>query len=168
MNRTEPNIHVSEPTGASSNGLLIASTAAAVITLLPVAAHQLGLIKHLPDPPSRIFDSDRITGSKSAHPFGVPDSLLGLGSYGVTLALALMAPECRCARRVLALKLAADGSLAGFNVVKQIVSFRRLCSWCTGTALCTLAMVVAGCSVTRPAHLAVRAMPTTQCSEDVC
>jgi uncharacterized membrane protein len=144
MNDGEPYLHDAKPSGESPNALLIVSTAAAVITLLPVAAHQLGLLKHLPDPPSRIFDSNRTTGSKSAHPLGIPDSLLGLASYGVTLALALLAPANRRARKLLALKLVADGSLAGFNVVKQVVSFRRLCSWCTGTALCTLGMVLAG------------------------
>jgi uncharacterized membrane protein len=89
--------------------LLVAGACAAIATLLPVAAHQLGLLNHLPDPPSRIFASDHVTESKAAHPLGIPDSLLGLGSYGVTLTLAL---------------LAAD-------------SFRKLCSWCTGTAACT-------------------------------
>jgi hypothetical protein len=76
-----------EAQNESPNRLLIAATSAAMITLLPVAAHQLGLLEHLPDPPFWIFDSDRITDSKSAHPLGVPDSALGLGSYGVTLAL---------------------------------------------------------------------------------
>ena len=40
--------------------------AVAVLTLVPVAAHQLGLLDHLPDPPSGLFDSDRITESKTA------------------------------------------------------------------------------------------------------
>lgn len=128
----------------NSNGLLIAATSAAIVTLLPIAAHQVGLLAHLPDPPSSVFDSDRITDSKDAHPFGIPDSLLGLGSYGITLALVLLARKDPRAKKLLALKLIADGSVAGFNVAKQVVSFRSLCSWCTGTALCTLAMALAG------------------------
>lgn len=128
----------------NSNGLLIAATSAAILTLLPIATHQLGLLEHLPDPPSRIFNSDKITGSESAHPMGIPDSLLGLGSYGLTLLLVLRARQDSRASKLLTVKLVADGSLAGFNVVKQVVSFRRLCSWCTGTALCTAAMIFAG------------------------
>ncbi len=138
--------------------LVVASTLGAMVTLLPVAAHQLGVLEHLPDPPSRIFDSDRITESKSAHPLGIPDSLLGLGSYGLTLALALLARKHARARRLLALKLVADGSVAGFNVVKQVVSFRRLCSWCTGTALCTAAMVMASRSLIRQERSRLRHM----------
>ena len=127
-----------------SNAPLIAATSAALLTLLPIAAHQLGLLDHLPDPPSWIFDSDKITDSASAHPLGIPDSLLGLGSYGLTLTLVMLAQKNERAKKLLALKLVADGSVAGFNVMKQVVSFRRLCSWCTGTALCTAVMVVAG------------------------
>jgi uncharacterized membrane protein len=60
----------------------------------------------------------------------------------VTLALALNARKSRKTRKALVVKLLVDGALATFNVVRQVVSFRRLCSWCTGTALCTVAMVV--------------------------
>ncbi len=75
---------------AASNAAVVA-TAGAILSLLPVTARQIGLIQHLPDPPGGIFDSDRITTSRMAHPFGVPDALLGLGSYGVTLGLLLAA-----------------------------------------------------------------------------
>lgn len=130
--------------GERSNALLIGATSVALLTLLPVAAYQLGVLQHLPDPPSPIFDSDRITDSKAAHPLGIPDSLLGLGSYGLTLTLAVVAHKDHHLRTILALKLAADGSVASFNVVRQVVSFRKLCSWCTATALCTAVMVFAG------------------------
>jgi uncharacterized membrane protein len=123
---------------------LLITTSAALATLVPVAAHQLGWIDHLPDPPTELFASDAITESNAAHPLGIPDSLLGLGSYGATLALVLMARKRQGASKLLAAKLLADGSLAGFNMARQIVSFRKLCSWCTGTALCTAAMLFAG------------------------
>jgi uncharacterized membrane protein len=118
-----------------------AACAVAMLTLLPVAAHQLGLLDHLPDPPSDLFDSDRITESKAAHPLGIPDSLLGLGSYAATLALLLASRRVRIARQLLRAKLTADSSAAAFNAVRQIVKFRRLCSWCTGTAIATAAVV---------------------------
>jgi uncharacterized membrane protein len=126
------------------NPLLLAANATAILTLLPVAAHQLGCLPHLPDPPGELFDSDRITMSKAAHPLGIPDSLPGLGSYGLTLALAILARRQHGARKLLAMKLVADGGLASFNVVRQVVSFRKLCSWCTATAVCTAVMVYAG------------------------
>jgi uncharacterized membrane protein len=112
-------------------------------TLVPVLLHQVGVLGHLPDPPGAVFDSDRITESHAAHPFGVPDAALGLASYSVTLALLLAARSQPKARPLLALKLAADGGLAGFNMVRQLVQFRRVCSWCTGTAIATAVMVYA-------------------------
>ncbi len=129
---------------SNSNRVLAAATCAALVTLIPVVAHQIGAIDHLPDPPGSIFASDRITESKSAFPLGIPDGILGLTSYGVTLGLVALSAGNPKARRLLALKLLGDGSLALFNVVRQVVSFRRLCSWCTATAVCTAAMLIAG------------------------
>jgi len=123
--------------------LLIATTSA-VATLIPVVAHQVGALASLPDPPGSLFASNRITDSKAAHPLGIPDGVLGLGSYGVTLALALLARRRHKARKLLALKLVVDGSMASFNMARQILTFGKLCSWCTGTAICTVAMVFAG------------------------
>jgi uncharacterized membrane protein len=126
------------------DALLITAASVALVTLLPVAAHQLGGLAHLPDPPGELFASDRITESMAAHPLGIPDSLLGLGSYGITLSLILLARSHPKLRKFLALKLVCDGAVAGFNVVRQVATFGRLCSWCTGTALCTAVMAAAG------------------------
>ena len=132
------------PAEAVADKLLLLATSAALLTLVPVAAHQLGYLDHLPDPPGAIFASDKITGSAIAHPFGISDSLLGLGSYGLTLTLVILARSQPKARGLLSLKLIGDGTLAGFNVVRQVVKFGKICSWCTGTALCTTAMLVTG------------------------
>ena len=115
----------------------------ALACLVPVALFQSGLIERLPDPPGELFDSERITSSKTAHPLGIPDSYLGLGSYGTTLGLLLLARRNRTARRLLGAKLVVDGAMAASNSVLQVVRFGKLCSWCTGTALAT-ALIVAG------------------------
>ena len=62
----------------------------------------------------------------------------------MTLGLVALATGNRKARKFLAMKLLGDGSLATFNMVRQVVSFRRLCSWCTATAVCTVAMLITG------------------------
>ena len=114
---------------------------AASTLLAIVAAKQLGIIGHLPDPPGRIWNSDAITSSKTAHPLGIPDGILGLASYATTITLLLAAPKSPTARRLLPYKLTADASAAAFNTARQLITFRRLCSWCTATALATVAMV---------------------------
>ena len=112
--------------------------------LVPVALYQSDLMDQLPDPPGRIFDSERITSSKTAHPFGIPDSYLGLASYGTTLGLVLLAGKSPWARRLLGAKLVGDAGFASFNAVRQVVRFGKLCSWCSGTALATAAIVYGG------------------------
>lgn len=122
----------------------LSAASVTIATLLPIALYQCHSIDHLPDPPCHYFDSDRITASKSAHPFGIPDSLLGLASYGITTALIFAARRSETGRTLLRTKLLIDGSMAAINVTRQVVSFRKLCSWCTGTALATAVLVVAG------------------------
>ena len=128
----------------SDQGIALAACGAAIGTLVAVALFQSGAVKHLPDPPGSIFDSERITLSKTAHPLGIPDSYVGLGSYAGTFALLLLGNRYRWARRALGYKLAADAGAASFNAVRQVAEFGKLCSWCTGTALATAAMVYGG------------------------
>ena len=123
---------------------MTAACCAALATLVPVALYQTGVIQHLPDPPLPVFDSDRITLSKMAHPLGVPDALLGLGSFCVTLALILISRNHRPPRKMLGAKLALDGAAATFNMGRQVIRFRSLCSWCTGTALAAGIMAASG------------------------
>jgi len=132
------------PSRPISYAVTITAASVAIATLVPIALYQCHAIDHLPDPPGPYFDSDRITASKSAHPLGVPDGLLGLVIYGATLALALAARGSRTGRTLLRAKLLADGGMAAVNVTRQVVSFRKLCSWCTATALATAVLVVAG------------------------
>lgn len=132
-----PSSHISYVTALSAASVAIA-------TLLPIALYQCDAIDHLPDPPCPCFDSDRITSSKSAHPFGIPDSLPGIASYGITMGLLFAARRSETGRTLLRTKLVIDGSIAAINVTRQVVSFRKLCSWCTGTALATAVLVVAG------------------------
>ncbi len=132
-----------------NDGLLIGSCCTALATLVPVALYQTGIIPHLPDPPLRVFESETITASAAAHPMGIPDGLLGLASFGTTLALALLARRNGTAKKMLGGKLALDISAAAFNASRQIVGFGKLCSWCTGTALATGVMAYAGRSTIR-------------------
>lgn len=145
------------------NTAAIAVCGAAIATLVPVTLHQLGALKHLPDPPCAAFDSDGITESRAAHPLGVPDGLLGLASYSTTMVLMLAARKDDRAKHLLALKLAADGSLAAFNAVRQVMQFRKLCSWCTGTAAATAIMLFASRDIMRKA--ASNAVMAVTCGE---
>jgi uncharacterized membrane protein len=135
--------------------LLIGACCAALATLVPVALYQTGVLPRLPDPPSSVFDSERITTSKAAHPLGIPDGILGLASFGTTLALTLLSRRNRVAKNLLGAKLTLDASAAVFNASRQVVSFGKLCSWCTGTALAAGVMSYAGRKTIRDAWAAL-------------
>src|SRR5437588_649676 len=53
-----------------------------------VFALQLGIVSHLPDPPIRGFDSDKVNTSKTAYPFGIPDGTLALSGFAGNILLA--------------------------------------------------------------------------------
>jgi uncharacterized membrane protein len=132
-----------------ANPLLTASCCTALATLVPITLYQVGILPNLPDPPSNIFDSERITMSDAAHPLGVPDGLLGLASFGTTLALITLSKRSRLAKTLLGLKLSMDVSMATFNAGRQVFGFKKLCSWCSGTAIASGVMAYAGREVIR-------------------
>jgi uncharacterized membrane protein len=126
-------------------GMAVACCCTALATLAPVALVQLHILRDLPDPPGRWFNSKGVVTSKGAYRLGIPDGLLGLASYGVTLALLLSAtPERPLMRRLLRGKLALDATMALRNVRRQVTEHKNICSWCVGTALATAGMVFFG------------------------
>ncbi len=101
-----------------------------------IALYQLGLIKHLPDPPVPGVDSEAVGGSDEAYArFDVPDAVLGLGSYAVTLSLAAVGGGGRAESRpwlplAMGAKVALDAAMAGRLALGQWPKHRALCSWC--------------------------------------
>jgi hypothetical protein len=125
---------------------LVASGAMAVIALC-----QLGIIKHLPEPPGRLFNSERIDASDEAYSrLSTPDVALAFTNYSVTLVLAAMGGRAR-AREAPWIPLALTAEV-GFDVaqglrlsVQQWKTFRCFCFWCllaAGSSFATLPLVL--------------------------
>lgn len=133
---------------AVHKGMAVACCCAAMATLAPVALVQLHIMNDLPELPGRMFNSKQVVTSKGAYPLGIPDGVLGLASYGVTLALLLAAtPERPMVRRLLRGKLAWDATMAIRNVRKQVTEHKHICSWCLGAAVATAGLVFFGRTV---------------------
>jgi uncharacterized membrane protein len=124
--------------------IMAAACLGALASLVPIALYQTKVNSHLPDPPLALFDSDQITRSKAAHPFGMPDALLGFASFSLTLILINASRYDPRVRKLLGAKLALDAGAASMNVTRQVFSFGKLCSWCMGTAISTGVMAFAG------------------------
>lgn len=112
-----------------------------------VAAYQLGLIKHLPEPPGRWFDADRVDASGEAYTYlKTPDAALGLLSYAATLVLAGMRADRHPASQpflslAFGAKVASDAAGGMYLTLEQATKHRRFCSWCLGATAFSLAMV---------------------------
>lgn len=62
-------------------------SAIGLLDFVPISLYQLGLIRHLPDLPGKIFDSDYVNASKEAQIAGLPDGPVSLMMYAANLVL---------------------------------------------------------------------------------
>ncbi len=105
---------------------LLTLSSMGVITL-----YQLGVIKHLPEPPLPGLDAEKVNGSAEAYRLlSIPDAVLGLGSYAATLALAAMDGKNRADNRpwiplALAAKAGVDLLQAASLTRKSWTYYRR-------------------------------------------
>ncbi|HKN86568.1 MAG TPA: vitamin K epoxide reductase family protein [Nitrospiraceae bacterium] len=67
---------------------IVAFSLIGMASMAAVTLYQMGLIRHLPDPPLSRFDSDRVNGSDTAYQYGVPDGTLTLAGHATNAAMA--------------------------------------------------------------------------------
>ncbi len=121
---------------------LIAVGSMSLITL-----YQLGIIKHLPEPPLPGLDADKVDASAEAYSrFATPDGVLGIGNYAMTIGLAAMGGENRANEQpwlplALAAKIAFDASQAIRLFFDQKTKYHAFCSWCLLAAATTLVAI---------------------------
>jgi hypothetical protein len=125
---------------------MVAAGSMGLITL-----YQMGIIKHLPEPPLPGLDADKVDASAEAYSrFSTPDGILGLGNYAVTMGLAAMGGQDRAKQQpwiplALAAKVAFDLSQAIRLFFDQKSKYHAFCSWCllaAGTTLATIPLVI--------------------------
>lgn len=125
-------------------GILALSLAAAG-SMGVIALYQMGLIKHLPEPPLKGFDADKVDASEEAYSyFSTPDAVLGLASYAATATLASMGGKDRAMERpwiplAMAGKVAADAAMAAKLTWDQWAKHKAFCFWCLLAAGATFA-----------------------------
>jgi uncharacterized membrane protein len=112
-----------------------------------ITLYQMGIIKHLPEPPLPYLNADKVDASAEAYAyFATPDGALGLLSYATTLVLAAMGGQERATEQpwiplALMAKVAVDAAGAGKLTVDQWTKHRAFCSWCLLAAGATFATV---------------------------
>ncbi len=130
---------------------IVALSLVAVGSMGLITLYQMGIIKHLPDPPLPMLDSDRVDASPEAYSrFSTPDAILAIGSYAVTMGLAAIGGQERARERpwlplVLAVKVVFDTYQAIRLFRDQLTKFHAFCFWCllaAGTTLATVPLVI--------------------------
>ncbi len=110
-----------------------------------VGLYQTGILRRLPDPPVRPFDSNRVNASDYAYKrLQVPDAFLMIGTYAATAALAAAGSEDR-AREAPWLPVAAATKIA-YDVATNLRLAREewqgnkaLCAYCQTATLISVA-----------------------------
>ncbi|MCA1703107.1 MAG: vitamin K epoxide reductase [Actinobacteria bacterium] len=105
-----------------------------------MAAYQMGLIKRVPEPRLWFLDADRVDASGEAYEsLRMPDAVLGLVSYSITLALVTSGSPERSSQQpwlpvAAALKVVFDAASGVVLTAEQVAKHRALCSWCVSAA----------------------------------
>ena len=108
-----------------------------------IALYQIGVIKKLPEPSWKSFDTGKVNGSGEAYSmFATPDAFLGFVSYAITAGLAGMGSENRFRTHPwmaigMGMKLVADAAMAGKLTVDEFRKFHAFSLWSVLTALAT-------------------------------
>lgn len=101
-----------------------------------ISLYQMGLLKHLPEPPADRLDTERISGSAQAYALlDTPDGVLGMGSYAATAALAAMGGQDRAEQKpwlplALLAKAVVDVAQAARLTVREWRDYKAFCFWC--------------------------------------
>jgi uncharacterized membrane protein len=112
-----------------------------------ITLYQVGILKHLPEPPLPRLDADKVDASAEAYAmFELPDGILGLCSYTATMALAAMGGQDRAKEEpwlplALAAKVTFDLLQAGRLTLNQANKQRAFCTWCLLAATSTFLTV---------------------------
>jgi len=132
-----------------------------------IALYQMGIIKHLPEPPLPKLNADKVDASSEAYEkFAMPDAILGLGSYAATMSLAAIGVKNRAKEMpwvpiALAAKIAFDVANAAKLSIDQWTKHRAFCFWCLLAATATFAMAPLAWREAMSAVSAHRAAPAS-------
>lgn len=107
----------------------------AIVSLL-----QTGMVKHLPDPPSDRFDSDKVNSSDTAYKLGTPDGTLSLAGLAMNLPLAGFGGDARAESIpyvpiAACVKAGVEALAAGWYFYQMPTKEKKWCAYCIGGAI---------------------------------
>jgi uncharacterized membrane protein len=121
-------------------------SAIGLIDFVPISLYQLGIIRHLPDLPGELFDSDYVNASDEAQVAGLPDGPVSLMMYAANLVLVAGALKKKKKRNVFDYLIAGNslGQAAGgaYYLYNMATEQKKICPYCVTGALINFATLV--------------------------
>lgn len=113
---------------------------------IPISLYQLGVIRHLPDPPGSVFNSDKVNRSEEAQIAGIPDGVVSLLMYGATMVitgatLARVLPK-GISRWLLGGLLFGQAAGGAYYLTNMVTVQKKICPYCVTGALINFASLV--------------------------
>ncbi len=107
----------------------------AIVSLL-----QTGIVKHIPDPPSNHFDSDKVNSSDTAYKLGTPDGTLSLAGLAMNVPIAGFGGASRAQNApyvpiAASAKSAIEAIAAGWYFYQMPAKEKKWCAYCIGGAI---------------------------------
>jgi uncharacterized membrane protein len=121
-------------------------SAVGLVDFALISLYQMGVIRHLPDPPGRLFDSDKVNASHKAYMMGLPDGTTGAALYALNLMLASAGGSRKASRHpvfdvLLAGAVAASAVGALHYLYDMVTKQQRACPYCLVGAALNFSMV---------------------------
>ncbi|HEX6059865.1 MAG TPA: vitamin K epoxide reductase family protein [Gemmatimonadaceae bacterium] len=122
-------------TGAARERAFVLLSALGAANMATISLRQLGAIGHLPDPPLRNFEADRVTVDRAAWIFGIPDAPLETASHLANLPLVRLASGAVGERHpwlplLLGAKTAAEAAIALWYFEHMRTRVGAWCAYC--------------------------------------
>ena len=143
----------------------IALSLVGMASMVPTALLQAGLIKHVPDPPIRGFDSDKVNRSDVAFILGLPDGPVGLLGFTMNISIAAIggsdrASELPWVSLFAFAKTVVDSGLSGWLVYRMPTREKAWCSYSIVAFLTNLGLLALALPEAKQALVTLRERPT--------
>lgn len=121
-------------------------SAIGIMDFVPISLYQLGVIRHLPELPGKLFDSDYVNASGEAQVAGLPDGPVSLLMYAANLVLVSGALKKKKKRNVFDYLIAGNslGQAAGgaYYLYNMATVQKKICPYCVTGALINFASLL--------------------------
>ena len=109
-----------------------------------ISLYQSGVIKHLPDLPGDLFDSDYVNASDEAYQIGAPDAPISAMIYALNMVLATAGGTKATGRHpaldaLLGASLVANAAGAANYLVNMVTRQKKVCLYCVAGAVINFA-----------------------------